>query len=286
MRVREAKHKVIDSNHQRAGGRFKDKPAFTLIELLVVIAIIAILAAILLPVLAKAQERGKRAQCINNLRQVGLEAIAYAGDNNDLFMTGVDTGWGRTNPVAMSQNMLSAAASTGFATNNTINGTAAGSVAPSVWTCPERPTLPAEQTAPTWALGYQYYGGITAWYPNGGATAVKSASPVKTTTSRAQWMLAADLVLYFKITSGVNAWGDPQALPASGFVSLPVHRNGNMPAGGNELFADGSVSWIRAQQMYCFYGASAEVRYFYFYQSDLGPMNYPMSAIDQFPMHP
>ena len=61
------------------------RSGFTLIELLVVIAIIAILAAILFPVFAKAREKARQISCLSNEKQLGLGFLQYAQDNDELL---------------------------------------------------------------------------------------------------------------------------------------------------------------------------------------------------------
>ena len=73
---------------------------FTLIELLVVITIISILAAILLPALARAREAARKASCANNLKQMGLVFLMFANENNGRLPAGAPNGeWGQSGLV-------------------------------------------------------------------------------------------------------------------------------------------------------------------------------------------
>lgn len=113
------------------------RSAFTLIELLVVIAIIAILAAILFPVFARARENARKSSCMSNLKQVGLGIIQYQQDYDEKFpMThyndaaGAEVRW-----FEMVGPYMKSGAKYG---NNRYSG------AGGVWNCP---SLPTEQPA-------------------------------------------------------------------------------------------------------------------------------------------
>jgi prepilin-type N-terminal cleavage/methylation domain-containing protein/prepilin-type processing-associated H-X9-DG protein len=92
------------------------KPSgFTLIELLVVIAIIAILAALLLPALSQAKEKSKRISCLNNLKQMGVAMVMYAGDSGDLVP--IVEYQGQNNSPWMCYNMVTNNGTAGTAVN-------------------------------------------------------------------------------------------------------------------------------------------------------------------------
>jgi prepilin-type N-terminal cleavage/methylation domain-containing protein/prepilin-type processing-associated H-X9-DG protein len=219
--------------------RTRNSTAFTLIELLVVIAIIAILASLLLPALASAKEKGKRAACQSNLHQALLALHMYGND----FQDRVPSGREPKNANAWHAVRMSFLGWTNLVTYS-------GNI--QVMDCPNivfnTNVLNRYSQNYGFLIGYQYMGDAV---PPGQAD-YPWHSPVKTTESSTN-VIIADANHWASDGFHVIAHRANGALVING--SAFVYTAGGKTAkdlgavGGNIAYLDGSVSWKKIGQM-------------------------------------
>jgi len=234
----------------RAGGR-EPVAAFTLIELLVVIAIIAILAGLLLPALAGAKEKARRASCKSSMKQFILAVHLYAGDNEDKLPSGASN-------VSAEDDHLPVLCT---ATSNAIVQYSSERMA----SCPNvveyfmkhQSERPADEQVYGYVVGYNYHGGHinTPWPPLPGYSGTWISPQTLTDdpglvliSEMNDWSPGYGQTFAPHGTGGaVKTGADYSNESAGGLNSAQVGATG-----GNQALLDGSVSWKPVGQMHTY----------------------------------
>jgi prepilin-type N-terminal cleavage/methylation domain-containing protein len=218
--------------------------AFTLIELLLVIAIIAILAALLLPMLNSAKERSIRIACKNNLRQYYVLMHMYADDNGDRFPSAPDNGIVYT-PHILFPVMVQ------FARDSHFPG--------KIFFCPAYANSYDQGNSISEASSYVHTFPTTLHFLSTNENARPTPQPIQTygisyTPRSSDRIVLLDTIMSFghDVTHRENndfrmtVLDSPLGL---GYIYRTAHLRGRMPLGGNLMMLDGHEEWRKFDLM-------------------------------------
>jgi prepilin-type N-terminal cleavage/methylation domain-containing protein/prepilin-type processing-associated H-X9-DG protein len=192
------------------------RTGFTLIELLVVIAIIAILAAILFPVFARAREKARQNSCLSNEKQIGLGILMYAQDYDERFPLARRWNTVYEEPLITPSNLVWFQAITPYVKNTQI------------FLCPSR-SGNNNHGAP---LHY----GMPEWFRGGNVS--HALAEVK---APAETLMVIESNYFSMYVSAVGSPGTPDEFCRVNAISLTPHNDG-----ANLAFCDGHTKWLSA----------------------------------------
>jgi prepilin-type N-terminal cleavage/methylation domain-containing protein/prepilin-type processing-associated H-X9-DG protein len=207
------------------------RSGFTLIELLVVIAIIAILAAILFPVFARARENARKANCLSNLKQIGTAHMMYAQDYDEVYVpaytvSGTTYTW---NYQLLDSYIKNAG----------------------VWKCP------SSQQAQGYGYNYLVCGGRSlAWFNNVAGTVSECDAALVSAATYAnadptKWVEggSAHWEVHFPYRGDILSPVTADGSYSSSTTSAPRRPFPRHSEGVNCLFVDGHTKWVKVQNL-------------------------------------
>ena len=233
---------------------------FTLIELLVVIAIIAILAAILFPVFAKAREKARATSCLSGQRQIGLALMQYVSDNDEMWPSGrlfselysspnsfpTGIGWAQqTYPYIKNTGLFKCAS------DDTEAASAADIVISYAMNANLASITDADLTKPAMTCGL-------IEVANNFGNNVKDTAPLDTRSPATYGPVVATGGSAGGLARGIYATGSIGFPPRSADLGIPRYGAARHTEGSNFLCADGHAKWGRGQTVST--GATAQAK--------------------------